>query len=786
MLELVVLHPKILQQNLSTIIHSTCPFIVHEERPVRKELRRLLQFIFPILSENTMKPYMGFYVAHVGNALTSLFSTVRIFGLELLQMLIENYESQCAQYSAKILPNLFNVFQMRTAGISYKGKNHLIQQELSVNILDRYLGVLLEHNKLKIPNYVREISHPLFFHHSHVQNKLKKDDLDQQREFMFARNKVLPHIAFTFNSVSDQRMQMYHRLIQRKVADKSKIMFESEKKKSSSSTSSSSDQVPAAEQQQKQQKSKDSTKDSSSHHVLMLSEDVTNYSMETEQSLNLMIHKFSSPLSELYMEFYSPLNPSIVHNSLHSIYQLLYALEEVSTDVIDTAKMQNDFPFFKYLRRKGEVQSHLGKTNHFSCRSAWIGITSFFDIDETIVQLLSVFCKNRFDGDARDFAILLGAFWRVSRYLTEDVELALWKGLTNIFLNESHLSLVQTLILQFFSDIVLKKQKMTPAVPIFKVWAKQLPVLLSMISPEQIGVSKFLVSALSAFSKSLHQCHLTPDSLFPLFAPNFFLALPSQYQTPLLYLLFHSPDVKISNDILKSMSQICTSTKCESGVASVLIEFIAVQNEINPVDKTTFLLSVICGKPELISEIIVAFSNIEDALNRISGFMCHMLPKDLDMRLQSSLLALVYNALVWRGDKTASENKLTDKLMNSVLPARLFKFYEACFIHREFEVLYIPLCMNLCTIHSNLLAHLLESLSKSKQSISLEMTLTLLKSLSNTSVQQHATLWNQLYVHLTHLVKKELKDTANVSNLGDSLHHIHSQMILHQIEGTKK
>lgn len=51
MLELIVLHPHVLQQNMSTIIHSTCPFIVHDEAGVRKELKRLLEYLFATITE---------------------------------------------------------------------------------------------------------------------------------------------------------------------------------------------------------------------------------------------------------------------------------------------------------------------------------------------------------------------------------------------------------------------------------------------------------------------------------------------------------------------------------------------------------------------------------------------------------------------------------------------------------------------------------------------------------------------------------------------------------------
>jgi hypothetical protein len=778
MLELVTLHTHVLHQNLRTIIHATCPFITHEETAVRKELKKLLKHIFAQVSEGEMRPFVSFYVTYIGNALTNMSSLIRNYGLKILMMLLDHYEFQCAQYAANILPNLYNVFQMRVAGISYKGKNHKIGQELSASILDRYLGILLEYNKLKIPNYWKDDDGSLYFHHSHTQKQFEKDDiLMQKKEFIFENGEILFTINNCFNHVEDSKMKVFRRLIQRRIADKSKIIL-------AANTKDPPQKLQAKEVGSNDGNTSKKTEEYEKHHVLMLSEDVSNYSLETEKSLLLLINKFSAPLVELYLEFLTPAQPLILHNVLHSLYQLLYALEDLYPGAIEPDKMRQDFPFFKHLRRKNDIDVHFAKSTQLSCRIAWLGIMSFFDIEETIAQLLNIFCKNKFNGESKELGILLGAFWRISKHLSSEIELALWKGLTNIFLNEKQLSDNQKLVLLFFSDTVLKHKVLSPPKIIFETWAKHLPIMLCNIETQHMDDAPFLISTLSAFSKSTYQSYLTAESLFPLFEPSFFIELPSKYQKPLLYLLFHSSEIEIPIQLLKNMSQICSSEKCETNVASILIEFVALQTQFTSADRSTFLLRTLCGRPELIDVIVMAFSYIEDCLDRISGFMCAMLPKEtIPLNVKAAQFTLLYHALARNMKRSLSPqntySKAVSSLMDGILPQHLLQFFRQCFLNAyESKNKYFSLVVSICDTNENLMSQVLKQLLVLEEPVALDMSLTMLRLSSNASTRKHELAWQSIYNHLKSMVSEKWN---NNSQLNEILQQIYSQLILHQL-----
>jgi hypothetical protein len=714
-----------------------------------------------------MKPFVALFIAQISSALTYPTAGVRNYGLKILTMMLDHYENECAQYAAKIFPNLYNVFQMRAAGMAPKNLTNLkLAQELSASLLDRYIGILLSKNKFKIPNYQSTDDNSKFFHHTHCNQTRGAND---QNEYVWAPGRVLNDIQFSFTAVEARKMHVLHRLIQRKKADESKIILKEDKNNNKSTSSDST--------KQKSEQSKEKTT-ADQGHVLLLSEDVTLYSLESEQSINLFLHKFSKPLIELFLECLAPFSPMIIHHVLHSLYQLLYALEELSPEKLGPDELQEKFSFYKMLKLKAAALADFSdNTVQTSGKCAFIGLMSFFNIEEAGQQLVGLISKNSFGGDVRDLGIALGSFIRIHDYLPKAVQLRIWKAITNIFMNSSPLSDNQKLILQFFTDIVLREQRVTPDAVVFKFWAQQLPKMLSTVDISNIQGSNFLVSALSAFSKSIYQPYLTPESLFPLFTTKFFSALPGSFQTSLLYLLFHSSETVISKDLLKNMSQICTSDDCDNGVSSILVEFISLHKGIQTVDKTTFLLSVVCGKPALVDDIVTAFSNMPDCLDRIASFMNITLKKDLDLSLYAVLLTILNNALKWskqHNSTNATTSKPVATLVNNTLPPILFKFFKQCFTDNAQR--YLSLVINLCTVQMQILDHLLSIIAAAKdEPVVMDMVLILLRHIESSEIKQRKDIWSQISKQLSKLSRDNY-------TLREKNQQVSSLLVLHKLQ----
>eukprot|EP01080_Neovahlkampfia_damariscottae_P011958 gene11958-5359_t len=147
MKELIALHPVILNLKLGIIFDSTIPLMLDLDKTVRIPLKQLYEFLFPMLDEGLMKPFLNFFMACIGNGLTHSKLKIRLYCVSLLSLCLEHFPKISFAYSSKILPYLITINRMEDVKL---GDVYTKLQMESLKCLNDYLTIIFAENKLNL------------------------------------------------------------------------------------------------------------------------------------------------------------------------------------------------------------------------------------------------------------------------------------------------------------------------------------------------------------------------------------------------------------------------------------------------------------------------------------------------------------------------------------------------------------------------------------------------------------------------------------------------------------
>ncbi|KAL9651747.1 hypothetical protein ABK040_014003 [Willaertia magna] len=623
LLELIQLHPMVLKLYLGKILNEILPLILCDDEKVHVHFLNVLKFALPKISSASLSPFISLIMAYVSSCLTHTFSLMRLFGLKTLNLFIKNFPNLLSQYSVKIIPNICYIFMLSRRGVAYKGKNYRSIQEYCVTILNEYLSILFENNKLGIPkaNLHTHTHHHFNLNKNNVKNGGNSENEEEnggneesdEEGIYFSRKSSLENINTKFDSVAEYKLKLISQIITRKLATNHSINNNSNSTITTMATTNnftidtstavataSSDNTNELDEERKfEMKQNLSSITTDLKKILEEETDIKIYNLENEESIVTFFEIIFKILVDVWIEILdddvnmvvkserTTIQSEYILNILKSIldiaYQLLYAFEHLNTlqnnkngiNSLQNGKNQwkvkmdmllqkylhfflKHFPLQLSISLRGTQNliyrtnasllaflsfSFFSKPSQHSLRNALQSSRDNNEEEEHELNeweilflknyhsLLNNSTNNNSSGDNNledeDFSKLLGIFYRIYKYLPNNIKEHLWKSLTNLFINEAQsttnnqsknrnqFSSKQKQILEFLSNVGLKNEFIIPPPKIIEQWINILPPILSNLyipnkdnnddkdNNNNLNFSKYILNVLLTLAKDI-------------------------------------------------------------------------------------------------------------------------------------------------------------------------------------------------------------------------------------------------------------------------------------------
>ncbi|KAG2383353.1 hypothetical protein C9374_004690 [Naegleria lovaniensis] len=608
LLELVTLHPVVLKVYLGKILNEVTPLMLDGNEDVHNALFNFLNYSLSRISSASITPFISLLMAYITSGMTHLIGTVRRYSLKILSKFLEHFPVPIAQYSVRVMPNICYIFMLSRMGVAYKGARYRTTQQLCVTVLNNFLSILFENNKLGIPSSKR-------VSHTHTHNHMKMNLVNANgsssssstNSLYFAHASTSEKAQFSFDLIAQNKIQLMTQLLTRKMATLENMEQKSLKLDADQLLELGNDNS----KDQEEQHDNKPTEQPSLKKLLQEEMDIKIYNLEDEESIAEFFKLIFKILVEVWIEIFEEQRASaashhiqteyvltIIKSVLDISYQLLYAFEHT----------QQGAPESKNIHRKTINKALKQSIQHFVTKmplqlSSKIRQSSN-NIDRTNASLLAMlsFCFGRFSSEKgsteisykewelvyvkqithfisnaenlnledEDFAKLLGSFYRIYRYLPPAIGAQLWKSLTALFIKQGAYSSKQKLILEFFASVGLQDEAITPQAEVIEQWVSVLiPMLCKLDDEQHYEISQHILQVLLALAKNPKFQSYIQKTIVESIAPFFyneetqrcgpFVRLPKRLQSLSLQLIYYFES--LSADLMKQISKACCNVE---------------------------------------------------------------------------------------------------------------------------------------------------------------------------------------------------------------------------------
>lgn len=545
-------------------------------------------------------------MAYITSGMTHLIGTVRRYSLKILSKFLDHFPVPIAQYSVRVMPNICYIFMLSRMGVAYKGVRYRTTQQLCVTVLNNFLSILFENNKLGIPSSKRVA-------HTHTHNHMKMNlantngSSSSTNSLYFAHASSSEKAQFSFDTIAQNKIQLMTQLLTRRMATLENMEQKSLKLDADQLLELGNDDS----KDQEEQFDNKPTEQPSLKKLLQEEMDLKTYNLEDEESIAEFFKLIFIILVEVWIEIFEEQRASaashhiqteyvltIIKSVLDISYQLLYAFEHT----------QQGTPDSKNIHRKTINKALKQSLQHFVTKmplqlSSKIRQSSN-NIDRTNASLLAMlsFCFGKFSSEKgsteisykewelvyvkqithfisnaenlnledEDFAKLLGSFYRIYRYLPPAIGAQLWKSLTALFIKQGAYSSKQKLILEFFASVGLQDESTTPQADVIEQWVSVLiPMLCKLDEEQHYEISQHILQVLLALAKNPKFQSYIQKSIVEAIAPFFydearqtcgpFIRLPKRLQSLSLQLIYYFES--LSADLMKHISKACCNVE---------------------------------------------------------------------------------------------------------------------------------------------------------------------------------------------------------------------------------
>ena len=612
-------------------------------------------------------------MAYLTSGMTHLITPVRRYTLKVLSKFLEHFPVPMAQYAVRIMPNLCYIFMISRVGVAYKGVKYRSTQQLCVTVLDHFLSVLFENNKLGIPSSKKTI-------HTHTHNHMKMNlsNIPEAQtstiESIYFSDAGSEKALFAFDKVAQTKIQLLTQLLTRKLATQENL--ESKSLKLDATSLMETADISSLSEEDKSERQP--TEQPSLKKLLQEEVDLKIYNLEDEESLAEFFKLIFNILVEVWIEIFEEQRSSAASHQIQAeyvltiikcvldiTYQLLYAFEHTQ---------QGTSGQTKNVHTKTVNRALKGSLQHFVTRlpmhlSASIRKTNN-NIDRTNASLLSMlsFCFGKFSTEKgskqisykewelvyvkqfsliigsienyklenEDFSKLLGSFYRIYKYLPRAIGSQIWRSLTNMFMRQGPFSSKQELILEFFASVGLQDESITPPPEVIEQWVAVLVPMLCRLDESNMELSKHILNVLLSLAKNpKFQSFIKKDvneNIIPFFFDEEkktfgpFINLPKRLQSLALQLVYYFETLPAS--LMKQISKCCCNVekRLDFDMITQVIEVIrhhtsmaSKECKLKPAVHISFLCTALCFvcSPTADTQKQIGFVGIGDVVQEI-------------------------------------------------------------------------------------------------------------------------------------------------------------------------
>ncbi|XP_064647270.1 testis-expressed protein 10-like [Lineus longissimus] len=151
--ELIIMHPEVGRENLSTIIERVSALFVDKDGVIRQTVLKLLNVLFPKTTASSLAPFFSVINAHLCCAMTHIDEQIQADSLNVVDILLKFYPSVLIDHCSQLLPNFINLISKQTqkqtksgsAGprrLSINPNTKVHAQKWRVKVLDRLYSFL--------------------------------------------------------------------------------------------------------------------------------------------------------------------------------------------------------------------------------------------------------------------------------------------------------------------------------------------------------------------------------------------------------------------------------------------------------------------------------------------------------------------------------------------------------------------------------------------------------------------------------------------------------------------
>ncbi|EFC50262.1 predicted protein [Naegleria gruberi] len=783
LLELVTLHPIVLKVYLGKILNEISHLLLMGEDEIHAALYNFLSYSLPKISSASITPFISLLMAYLTSGMTHLIGAVRRYSLKILSKFLEHFPIPISQYAVRVMPNICYIFMLSRTGVLYKGARYRSLQQLCVTVLDNYLSVLFENNKLGIPSS-KKVNHT----HTHNHMKMNLTNINssssQSTGNIYFSNNSSEKAQYSFDNVDQKKLHLLNQLLTRKMAVQDNLEEKTVKL--------DAEQLLEVGDEKKVEQEDNDNKPSelpSLRKLLQEEMQIKVYNLEDEESIAEFFKLIFHILVEVWIEIFEEQRASaashhiqteyvltVIKSVLDIAYQLLYAFEHtqqgsqtknINSKIVNKAlkKSLNHFVTKLPLQLSSKIRqttNSIDRTNasllsmlsfafgKFSTEKESSEIT-YKEWELVYLKQFSYFLSSAesLNLHDEDFAKLLGSFYRMYKYLPPSIGAQLWKHLTSLFVKQGAYSSKQQLILEFFANVGLKDESITPPPDVIEQWVAVLVPMLCQLDEKHYELSKHILNVLLGLAKNpkfqsfiLKQVN---QSIVPFyydeekkqFGP--FVNLPKYLQSLSLQLIYYF-DV-LPPELMKQISRACCNTekRLNFDLLTQVIEVVrhhtnnaSKQNKLKPSVHISFLCTILCfvcsptgetnnqiglvGVGDVIQEIIVSLQDYSTTIfSKLVPFLRNNLEKQVktekpNITLLGALLQISAKTISWTNMEQIETTNLS--LIEELIPKALVCFLKhtilqqrrsksSSIITREILISYYPTLRNIISLLDN-------------------------------------------------------------------------------------